>query len=133
MSNPSPRRFLRRALQLDAIASGLSVVLAIAGAEVLAPVLGLPAPLLFWTGIGLIPFLVLVTWTATRPAIPAGPVRLIVGANLAWVVASVGLLLTGWVVPTTLGVVVVVAQAVAVAVFAELQVIGLRRPAVAAA
>ena len=51
------------------------------------------------------------------------------GCNLLWAVDSLLLLVTGWVAPTTLGYAVVVGQALAVAVFAGLQYVGLRRAA----
>lgn len=49
------------------------------------------------------------------------------------VVASVVLLLSGLVAPTTLGTAFIVAQATIVAVLAELQIIGLRKAVAAAA
>jgi hypothetical protein len=49
-----------------------------------------------------------------------------VASNLAWVGASAWILLGGVVSPTTLGTSFVVMQAVAVAIFADLQWMGLR-------
>jgi hypothetical protein len=43
------------------------------------------------------------------------------------VVASIELRLSGWVAPNALGVVFVVVQALAVAVFADIQYLGVRR------
>lgn len=54
-------------------------------------------------------------------------IRLIVGCNAAWVVASIALLASGLVSPTPFGYVFVLVQAIAVAVFAEAQWLGLRR------
>jgi hypothetical protein len=59
-------------------------------------------------------------------------VQAIIALNLLWVVGSMGLLMGGWVAPTALGTAFVIAQAVAVGVFAELQFIGLRRTQAAA-
>ena len=52
---------------------------------------------------------------------------LIIAINALWVAASFGLLLSGLVAPTPLGYAFVIAQALAVALLAELQFIGLRR------
>jgi hypothetical protein len=54
-------------------------------------------------------------------------VQAIIALNLLWVVGSMGLLMGGWVAPTALGTAFVIAQAVVVGVFAELQFVGLRR------
>jgi hypothetical protein len=53
--------------------------------------------------------------------------------NLLWVAASVAVAAAGWWTPTTLGTVVVLAQAAAVVLFAGLQLSGLRRASSAAA
>ena len=52
---------------------------------------------------------------------------MVVAGNLVWVAASVLAAVAGWWSPTTLGTLLVVAQAAAVALFAELQLTGLRR------
>jgi len=129
MSVASTPLLLRRALQLDAAASGGMALLAIAAAEPLGGLFGLPVELLRYAGIALVPFVALVLWAATRAPTPGAAVRLIVAANLAWAAASIGLVLSGWIAPTTLGVGFVIAQATLVAVFAELQIIGLRKAA----
>jgi len=51
----------------------------------------------------------------------------VVACNAVWALDSVILLLTGWVQPTVLGEVIVLAQAVIVATLAELEFVGLRR------
>ena len=51
----------------------------------------------------------------------------VVAGNAAWTLASIGLLFSGAVSPNLTGEIVVVAQAIATGVFAELQYIGLRR------
>ena len=126
-------RYIRRSLQLDAAATGVTALLALAAAGPLSTRFGLSETLLQVVGIGLLPFVCFVAWSATRPQVPVGAIRLVVAANIVWVIASIWLLLSGWVAPTTFGVVFVVAQATIVAVFAELQVIGLRKLALAAA
>ncbi|MGN9416223.1 hypothetical protein ACTMR4_15145, partial [Enterococcus faecium] len=52
---------------------------------------------------------------------------LVVAGNAAWTLASIALLLSGAVSPNLLGTIVILAQAIATGVFAELQYVGLRR------
>lgn len=117
---------LRAALALDAAASGAAGVVMLAGAGMLAPLLGLPATLLTVAGAALLPFALAVGLLA-RQAPPRGLAGAVVAVNEAWVVASVVLLLGPWVAPTALGVAFVLAQAGIVAVFALLQAQALRR------
>jgi len=119
--------FLRYALLADAIASGASGLLMIAGADPLTSVLGLPVALIRESGLLLVPFVALVAFVGTREVIPLGAVKAIVALNVLWVLGSVGLLVGGFVAPTVLGYAVVIMQAVAVGVLAELEIIGLRR------
>jgi hypothetical protein len=124
--------FLRYALIADAIASGATGLLMIAGADALTGLLGLPVPLMREAGLLLVPYVALVAFIGTRAAISRPAVRAVIAINVLWVAGSVALLVGGFVAPTMLGYAFVIAQAVAVGVFAELQVIGLRRAAVMA-
>ena len=125
--------FLRYALLADAIASGATGVLTIAGADLLTGILGLPVPLMPEAGLLLVPYVAFVAWVATRETISRATVHATIALNVLWVAASIGLLLSGWVAPTVLGYAFVIAQAVVVGAFAELQIIGLRRTQVATA
>ena len=120
-------QFLRRALLADAIFSGVSAVVMTLDAGALAPFLNLPEALLRETGLFLIAYTALVAWLGTRPAAPKALVMIVVAGNAAWTLASIALLFSGAVSPNLLGIVVVIAQAIATGVFAELQYIGLRR------
>ena len=120
-------QFLRRALLADAIFSGVSAVVMTLDAGALAPFLNLPEALLRETGLFLIAYTALVAWLGTRPSVPKALVMIVVAGNAAWTLASIALLFSGAVSPNLLGIVVVVAQAIATGVFAELQYIGLRR------
>lgn len=117
---------LRRALAVDAVASGVTGVAMSAGAAALAPVLGLPEPLVQGAGLVMLPFAAVVGYLATRRSPPAGAVRAVIGLNAAWVAASVALLVSGWVAPTGWGYAFVLGQAAAVAAFAEMEWTGLR-------
>ena len=133
MSHFHPSPFLRKALLLDAAASGATALMLIAGAGLLDGLLGLPVVLMREAGLILIPFVAFVAWVGTREEPSRGAVRAIIAANALWAVASVGLLMSGWVAPTALGYAFVVAQAVVVALFGELQYAGLKRPVATAA
>ena len=124
--------FLRRALLLDAAASGATALLVIVAAGLLEGLLGLPAALLRGAGLVLVPYVAFVIYAGTREAIPRPAVWTIITANALWAFASVLLLLSGLVAPTLLGYAFVIGQAAVVALLGELQYIGLRRPMAAA-
>jgi hypothetical protein len=119
--------FLRYALLADAVASGATGLLMIAGAGLLEGLLGLPTALTREAGLVLVPYVAFVAWVGTRAAISRPAVQAIIVMNALWVVGSVLVLVGGFVAPTVLGYAFVIAQAVVVGVFAELQFIGLRR------
>jgi hypothetical protein len=122
----------RTALHLDAAASGAMALLAIVAAPILSPLLGLPHPLLFWVGIALLPWVALLIVVARRNTAPRLLLVDIIALNALWVAASIGLLASGLVAPSLLGYAFIVAQALAVAAFAVLQGLALRRSAAAA-
>ena len=124
---------LRFALLADAVASGATGLMMIAGADLLTGLLGLPVALMREAGLLLVPYVAFVAFVGTRQAIPHGAVRAIIALNVAWVAGSIGLLMSGIVAPTVLGYAFVIFQAVVVGVFAELQFIGLRREQAATA
>jgi hypothetical protein len=119
--------FLRRALLADAVFSGVSAVVMTLDAGALAPFLNLPEALLRETGLFLIAYTALVGWLWSRPQVPRLLVMVVVAGNAAWTLASIALLFSNAVAPNLLGEIVVVAQAIATGVLAELQYIGLRR------
>ncbi len=88
--------------------------------------------LLLGAGLVLVPYVLFVIYTATRRAIPRAAVWTIIVANALWAVASVLLLLSGWVAPNALGVAFVLVQAGVVALLGQLQYVGLRQPLVTA-
>ena len=121
--------FLRYALLADAIASGATGLLLITGADLLTGLLGLPMVLMREAGLLLVPYVAFVAFVGTREAMSRRAVQAIITLNVLWVAASIGLLVSGWVTPTVLGYAFVIAQAIVVGVFAELQLVGLRREA----
>jgi hypothetical protein len=124
---------LRRALLADAIFSGVGALIMTLDANVFAPLLQLPEALLRETGLFLIAYTALVGWLGARPSVPKALVMLVVAGNAVWTLASFALLLSGAVNPNLFGEIVVVAQAIATGVFAELQYVGMRRSGAAVA
>ncbi len=124
---------LRFALLADAVASGATGLMMITGADLLTGLLGLPVSVMRYAGLVLVPYVAFVAFIGTRQHISHGAVKAIVAMNIAWVLGSAGLLAGGFVAPTALGYAFVIVQAVAVGVFAELQIIGLRRERAATA
>ena len=66
-----PSRLLRRALVLDALASGATGLLTASGARILAGFCNLPESLLTYTGLSLLPFAAIVGLMARRDTVPA--------------------------------------------------------------
>jgi hypothetical protein len=124
-----PNTVLRYALLADAIASGATGLLLIAGAGLLESFTNIPVALAREAGLVLIPYVAFVATVGTRENIMRGAVWAIIAANAVWALASVALLVSGWIAPNVLGVIFVAMQAAVVAVFGELQFIGLRRSA----
>jgi hypothetical protein len=129
MSYTGVSSFLRRALIADGAISGATGLLMLLGASFLGGLLGLPTVLLRYAGLSLIPFAAFVLYMARSQSLSSGSVWFVIALNAMWVAASVLLLVSGLIDPTPLGYAFIVVQAVAVAVFVELQYVGLRRPA----
>jgi hypothetical protein len=122
-------RALRGVLRLDAAASGALGLAATAAADVLDTLLGLPPALLTGVGVFLVLYAGGLLVLAGSRRVPRGATWVVVLGNSAWVLMSLGLVVGAWEQLTVLGAVVVLAQAAAVAVFADLQwATGLRRP-----
>ena len=124
-----PFMFLRRALVLDAVASGATALLLIAAAGLIDGWLGLPVALLRGAGLVLVPYVAFVVVVARRARIEPAAVWCIIACNVLWAVASLALLWSGELAPTGLGIAFVLAQAIVVAALGELQYLSLRRPA----
>jgi hypothetical protein len=125
MINPS--LFLRRALIADAVFSGVAALGFTFGAGAFAGLFNMPEAFLREVGLFLIAYAAFVGWLGTRAAMMKPLVLLVVIGNAAWTLGSIALLFSGAVSPNALGMAMVVAQAIATGVFAELQYIGLRK------
>jgi hypothetical protein len=124
--------FIRKVLLADAVISGTTGVMMTLGTSLLSEFLGLSQPLLFWAGLSLVPFAALAGLVASRPQPTKTGVWTIVVLNIAWVLASVLVLVLGLVTPTIFGTSFIIVQAVVVGVLAELQIIAARRETVLA-
>jgi len=119
--------FLRNVLIADAATSAAAGLLLIGGADLLSGLLGLPSGLLFWSGVALIPFVATLVLVARASTIPAGVIPAIIAINFAWIAGSLFVAFGPLFAPTIIGKVFVCVQVAAVFLFAELQVMDLRR------
>ena len=126
-------RLLRLALKLDAVASGTLGGLALVAGPLLDGLLGVPTALLQAVGLFLAAYAAALWIVASRPGVSRSAAWTVVALNLLWAAASVAVLANGWLPLTGLGTAFVLLQAGAVALFADLQIIGLRRARPAAA
>jgi hypothetical protein len=117
--------FLRRVLLVDAATCVATGALLALDAGPLSRLLGLPAELVFYAGVSLFPSAALMLWVALRQSLSRPGAALVIAGNALWVAGSVALLFAA--APTALGHVFVIAQALAVALLAELEFLGLRR------
>lgn len=114
---PTARITLRQVLTFDALTCAAFGLLLVLAAAPLAPLVGLPAALLFWAGVVLFPSAVLM-FLAARKTAPLLVWTIILG-NVAWVLASIAVVFAFDV--TGLGVAFVLAQAIAVLVLTVLE------------
>ena len=123
----TPAQLLRIALTFDGIATGLTGAALLAfGTELDGP-LGLPAPVLLGFGAFFLVWGAFVLFLGTRPVINRRGALAVVVVNLVSVLDSVLLVAADLTDLTTLGTVLVLGLAVAIAALAGLQVLGLRQ------
>ena len=132
--NPVPLSpFLRRVLLFDASTCLITGTVMLTASGTVERLLAIPAPASKALAVVLLAFGAAVAWVGTRRDLKRATVWAIVALNALWAVESVLALAFGWLEPNALGRAFVIAQAVAVAVIAELQFIGLRRARTVAA
>lgn len=120
--------FLRTVIRVDAIASGLSgLLLLVTGLGLVDDVTGLPMWFQTAGGAFLVVFGIGGVLLATRPRPPRGLVWAMVVVNAVWVVDTAALLIAHVWPLTAAGVALMIAQGLAVGVFAELEYVGLRK------
>jgi hypothetical protein len=117
------RLFLRSILYADAATCFAMALFLVLLAQPLAGLLGLPALLLELAGAALFPIGAFIAWAASS----ARGIAIVIGGNLAWVGASLALLVSGRVEPTPLGYGFVLVQAAAVALLAVMEYAAYRK------
>lgn len=115
---------LKQTLLVDAASAALFVVICLGFTGQLAALTGLSASVIAVAGWICIPCTLLFVHQAFAPS--RALVAVIVGGNIAWVLASVAVWLAHWSVLTPLGHAVVIAQALAVEGLAVLEWRGLK-------
>ncbi|WP_149193132.1 hypothetical protein [Luteimonas suaedae] len=118
--------FLPRLLLADGLATGATALLLLTAADVLAPLLQLPAGLQRIAGLICVPFVAWVLMLSRHSTVPRGAMNAVIAINLAWVAGSAWVAFGGNWQPSPLGVAFVTAQALVVLAFAELGWFGLR-------
>jgi len=127
MTTFEPSRFLRRVLLADAVLAGGAGLLMAALAAPLEPWLMLPATLLLAAGLGFVAFAIFAALVA-RSHIPSrAAVWAVILINAIGAIECAALLMTGMVTPSALGVALVLALVLVMAVFAVLEYAGLRQ------
>jgi hypothetical protein len=127
MSFANSPHFLRYVLWADALSCLACGLLQVIFTASLSERLGLPAILLADTGEFLLLYGAAVAFLAARIRAPAPIIRLLIAGNIAWAVACIALLLGGGFALSLLGKAYIVAQALAVALLAELEYFGVRQ------
>ncbi|GAM98618.1 hypothetical protein U91I_02253 [alpha proteobacterium U9-1i] len=118
-------QFLSRVLLADALVSGVAGLMMILAAPLLAPLLNLPASLLQLAGVSLLPWFLALVALSRQAQVSRGALMWVVAVNAIWVLGSVAVLFV-W-SPSAFGYAFIIVQAVAVGVFAELQMVALKR------
>lgn len=117
---------LREVILADAGACVATGLVSLGAAGWLSSTLDLPQTLLAGSGAILLAYGAGLLKLGTRRPIPRTGVRGAIGINLAWAVACVMLLFSGWIDPNALGVAFILVNLVAVLMVAVLQMMGLR-------
>ena len=121
-----PSVFLRRVSMADALVSTLVGVVLTLGAALREP-LGLPMSVLTLAGAASLPYAGYLLWLATRAAVPRAAVWVPIVLNVVWAAEFLLLAFSVDPSPTPLGRAFMAVQVIGALLFAELELIGLRR------
>jgi hypothetical protein len=127
VASPGQRTWLRNVLFVDALFCALGGVVFAVGATPLATLTGMSAAFVVVIGVGLVVWATVPFMAARREPTNPGTVMFVVVVNVAWVVASIILLIADPFLLTTEGKWFTLIIADAVAALAVLQYIGVRR------
>jgi hypothetical protein len=126
--NNQGSKLLKNALRGNALFSGTSGLIALAAAQSLTAFTGINPPIIFVVlGIALILYAVDLWWVASRETINRRFAWAAIILDVLWVIGSIAVLLSGWLPLTVAGSWTIALLAEAVAIFAVLQFVGLRR------
>lgn len=120
-------RFLRLALGLDAVVTGVNGLGYLAGATLLSDLLGPDAAPLRGIGAFLLVYALGVGLLAARETVNPAATMTVIALNTVWAIGSILAVVTGVIEFTTIGALWAVAQAMVVGLFAAVQLVGLRR------
>ncbi|WP_188188178.1 hypothetical protein [Nonomuraea sp. SYSU D8015] len=120
-------KFLRLALAADAVVTGGNGLVYLAFAGPVGDLLGPDAALLRGIGVFLLAYGAAVGLLASRRTISPAATKAVIALNIIWTLGSVATVVTGVLDYTTIGAIWAIAQALVVAGFAELQIMGLRK------
>ncbi|MET9340535.1 MULTISPECIES: hypothetical protein [unclassified Nonomuraea] len=122
-------KFLRLALAADAIITGGNGLIYLLAAAPVGALLGADAGVLREIGVFLLVYGAAVGFLASRATISRAATQAVIALNIVWTLGSVATVVTGLMDFTTIGAIWAIAQALVVAGFAELQIMGLRKAA----
>ncbi|GLT11523.1 hypothetical protein ACFQFQ_24460 [Sulfitobacter porphyrae] len=108
---------LQTILKLDSATCALMGALLVSASGLVAGVTAIPADLLFWAGLLLLPVAAFMAVLAGTVSVPSLGTCLVIGGNVLWIVASLALPVTGVISPNAFGWILVLGQAVVVAGF----------------
>jgi len=121
MTSNHSRTHLRAVLLADALTClAMGLVLTLAATQ-LASLTGIPPALLLFAGAALLPVASFMAFVALRALGAGWAVRLVIAGNVAWIAASVALLVGGWIGPNVYGQAFISAQALVVAILTVLE------------
>jgi hypothetical protein len=115
------RTSLQSILALDAATCAGMGVLLVAASGLVSRITLVPASLLLWAGLLLLPIAGFIAVFARTSTVPSWAVQMIVLGNVLWVLGSVALPVLGLISPNAFGWVFILAQAAVVAMFAGLE------------
>lgn len=108
---------LQTILKLDSATCALMGALLVSASGLVAGVTAIPANLLFWAGLLLLPVAAFMAVLAGTVSVPSLGAYLVIGGNLLWIVASLALPVAGVISPNVFGWILVLGQAIVVAGF----------------
>ncbi|WP_137131937.1 hypothetical protein [Rhizobium sp. FY34] len=120
-----PDRFrctsLQSILVLDAATCAIMGALLVFTSGFIASITLVPAGVLFWAGLLLLPIAGFIGYLARTPIVPTWAVQMIVLGNALWVLVSVALPMLELIFPNGFGWIFILSQAMVVAIFGSLE------------